>query len=69
MQAEMERGGKLFFDLFVAMCNHMVSLVCSGWGVVRFADFYRMIMFLVSRSVVLFLLLAVRFDIRMDWVW
>lgn len=27
MQMEMERGGKLFFDLFVAMCNHMVSLV------------------------------------------
>ncbi|PWY95593.1 hypothetical protein BO94DRAFT_455177 [Aspergillus sclerotioniger CBS 115572] len=26
MQMEMEQGGKLFFDLFVAMCNHMVSL-------------------------------------------
>lgn len=25
MQMEMEKGGKLFFDLFVAMCNHMVS--------------------------------------------
>lgn len=24
MQMEMEGGGKLFFDLFVAMCNHMV---------------------------------------------
>lgn len=24
MQVEMERGGRLFFDLFVAMCNHMV---------------------------------------------
>lgn len=24
MQTEMEGGGKLFFDLFVAMCNHMV---------------------------------------------
>ncbi|RAL17574.1 BTB/POZ domain-containing protein [Aspergillus homomorphus CBS 101889] len=23
MQMEMEQGGKLFFDLFVAMCNHM----------------------------------------------
>ncbi|KAJ6000519.1 hypothetical protein N7481_000928 [Penicillium waksmanii] len=23
MQVEMERGGRLFFDLFVAMCNHM----------------------------------------------
>ncbi len=27
MQMEMEEGGKLFFDLFVAMCNHMVSLI------------------------------------------
>lgn len=26
MQLEMEEGGKLFFDLFVAMCNHMVCL-------------------------------------------
>jgi hypothetical protein len=25
MAQEMEQGGKLFFDLFVAMCNHMVS--------------------------------------------
>jgi hypothetical protein len=25
MQMEMEEGGKLFFDLFVAMCNHMVG--------------------------------------------
>lgn len=25
MQMEMEKGGKVFFDLFVAMCNHMVS--------------------------------------------
>lgn len=24
MQLEMEEGGKLFFDLFVAMCNHLV---------------------------------------------
>jgi len=23
MQMEMERGGKMFFDLYVAMCNHM----------------------------------------------
>ncbi|KAJ5601021.1 hypothetical protein N7510_010555 [Penicillium lagena] len=23
MQMEMERGGKMFFDLFVALCNHM----------------------------------------------
>ncbi|KAI1376988.1 hypothetical protein F4677DRAFT_63760 [Hypoxylon crocopeplum] len=27
MQAEMERGGKLFFDLFVAMCNHLDDVV------------------------------------------
>jgi hypothetical protein len=27
MQMEMEKGGKLFFDLFVAMCNHMVGIV------------------------------------------
>ncbi|KAL5339096.1 hypothetical protein BJX70DRAFT_178729 [Aspergillus crustosus] len=26
MQMEMEKGGKLFFDLFVAMCNHMDDL-------------------------------------------
>jgi len=25
MQNEMELGGKMFFDLFVAMVNHMVS--------------------------------------------
>lgn len=29
MQMEMEKGGKVFFDLFVAMCNHMVSLVSA----------------------------------------
>lgn len=28
MQAEMERGGsKLFFDLFVAMCNHLDDVI------------------------------------------
>jgi len=27
MQMEMETGGKLFFDLFVAMCNHMDDIV------------------------------------------
>jgi hypothetical protein len=27
MQAEMENGGKLFFDLFVAMCNHIDDVV------------------------------------------
>ncbi len=26
MQMEMEAGGRLFFDLFVAMVNHMVSI-------------------------------------------
>ncbi|KAJ5746620.1 hypothetical protein N7520_011802 [Penicillium odoratum] len=30
MQMEMERGGKLFFDLFVAMCNHMVSFFLAS---------------------------------------
>ncbi|KAK2756159.1 hypothetical protein FQN54_005567 [Arachnomyces sp. PD_36] len=29
MQMEMEAGGKLFFDLFVAMCNHMDDLTTS----------------------------------------
>ncbi|OJJ47789.1 hypothetical protein ASPZODRAFT_63534 [Penicilliopsis zonata CBS 506.65] len=29
MQMEMEEGGKLFFDLFVAMCNHMDDLTSS----------------------------------------
>lgn len=32
MQMEMERGGKMFFDLFVAMCNHMVSLPDCSWA-------------------------------------
>jgi hypothetical protein len=27
MQQEMEHGGKLFFDLFVAMCNHLDDIV------------------------------------------
>jgi len=27
MQMEMEMGGKLFFDLFVSMCNHMDDIV------------------------------------------
>jgi hypothetical protein len=27
MQAEMESGGKLFFDLFVALCNHVDDIV------------------------------------------
>ncbi|KAL2008381.1 hypothetical protein VTN00DRAFT_8363 [Thermoascus crustaceus] len=27
MQMEMEAGGKLFFDLFVAMCNHMDDIM------------------------------------------
>ncbi|KAL4884542.1 hypothetical protein BJY04DRAFT_10303 [Aspergillus karnatakaensis] len=29
MQMEMEKGGKLFFDLFVAMCNHMDDLASA----------------------------------------
>jgi hypothetical protein len=27
MQMEMEKGGKLFFDLYVAMCNHIEDIV------------------------------------------
>ncbi|KAI1629923.1 hypothetical protein EDD37DRAFT_618158 [Exophiala viscosa] len=30
MQMEMEKGGKLFFDLFVAMCNHIDDIVTIG---------------------------------------
>jgi hypothetical protein len=30
MQAEMENGGKLFFDLFVALCNHVDDIVDMG---------------------------------------
>ncbi|BCS18800.1 BTB/POZ domain-containing protein [Aspergillus puulaauensis] len=30
MQMEMEKGGKLFFDLFVAMCNHMDDLAAPS---------------------------------------
>ncbi|KAL2218788.1 hypothetical protein M432DRAFT_388337 [Thermoascus aurantiacus ATCC 26904] len=30
MQMEMERGGKLFFDLFVAMCNHMDDIIAAS---------------------------------------
>ena len=36
MQMEMERGGKLFFDLFVAMCNHVDDVV-----ELRYAPFTR----------------------------
>ena len=32
MQMEMEAGGALFFDLFVAMCNHMDDLVELRYG-------------------------------------
>jgi len=32
MQMEMEIGGKLFFDLFVAMCNHMDDLESLNIG-------------------------------------
>lgn len=31
MQMEMEIGGKLFFDLFVAMSNHIDDIVEIGW--------------------------------------
>ncbi|KAI4166087.1 MAG: hypothetical protein LQ342_000518 [Letrouitia transgressa] len=31
MQMEMEKGGRLFFDLFVAVCNHMVSFEPLGF--------------------------------------
>ncbi|PQE22362.1 BTB POZ protein [Rutstroemia sp. NJR-2017a WRK4] len=30
MQTEMESGGKLFFDLFVALCNHVDDIVDYG---------------------------------------
>ncbi|KAL4806886.1 hypothetical protein BDV18DRAFT_120934 [Aspergillus unguis] len=30
MQMEMEKGGRLFFDLFVAMCNHMDDLAAGN---------------------------------------
>jgi len=30
MQTEMENGGKLFFDLFVALCNHVDDIVDIG---------------------------------------
>ncbi|KAI9740882.1 MAG: hypothetical protein M1818_004487 [Claussenomyces sp. TS43310] len=30
MQAEMESGGKIFFDLFVALCNHVDDIVELG---------------------------------------
>ncbi|KAJ5183394.1 hypothetical protein N7492_001010 [Penicillium capsulatum] len=33
MQMEMERGGRLFFDLFVAMCNHMDDVYPPGLSV------------------------------------
>lgn len=37
MQMEMEKGGKLFFDLFVAMCNHMVCPFLDAAGLGRVA--------------------------------
>ncbi|EED16805.1 conserved hypothetical protein [Talaromyces stipitatus ATCC 10500] len=30
MQMEMEKGGKVFFDLFVAMCNHMDDIATAS---------------------------------------
>ena len=32
MQMEMEAGGLLFFDLFVAICNHMVRVLPTLTG-------------------------------------
>jgi hypothetical protein len=32
MQMEMEMGGKLFFDLFVAMCNHCDDLADASYA-------------------------------------
>ena len=32
MQMEMEAGGLLFFDLFVAICNHMVRTLRTHTG-------------------------------------
>jgi hypothetical protein len=32
MQTEMESGGKLFFDLFVALCNHVDDIVDIGYA-------------------------------------
>jgi hypothetical protein len=37
MQMEMEMGGKLFFDLFVAMCNHVDDLVDARYAL-RFSS-------------------------------
>jgi hypothetical protein len=37
MQMEMEMGGKLFFDLFVAMCNHVDDLVDARSVALRFS--------------------------------
>lgn len=34
MQAEMESGGKLFFDLFVALCNHVDDIVEIGYVII-----------------------------------
>ncbi|KAF2645061.1 hypothetical protein P280DRAFT_487528 [Massarina eburnea CBS 473.64] len=35
MQTEMELGGKLFFDLFVAMCNHVDDIVDASYSNAR----------------------------------
>jgi hypothetical protein len=34
MQTEMESGGKLFFDLFVALCNHVDDIVDYGLALI-----------------------------------
>jgi hypothetical protein len=41
MQQEMERGGTMFFDLFVAMCNHMVSALVVALAEFRYSHQHR----------------------------
>jgi hypothetical protein len=41
MQTEMESGGKLFFDLFVALCNHVDDIVEMGYVFLLFPLFSR----------------------------
>ena len=38
MQMEMENGGKLFFDLFVAMCNHIDDIVEIGYVSISYLE-------------------------------
>lgn len=41
MQMEMEGGGKLFFDLFVALCNHVDDIVDIGYVLSFFSSLPR----------------------------